>query len=157
MLGQIGLPGAGIAFGYCAANSIGMERHPVKYASFPQGNNRVKTYIPVARISDMLLNPGSTFRYNGQTLTYPDIKLVYWAGGNPFHHHQDLTKLERAWQKPDTIIAHEWCWNALAKRSDIVLPCTTQLERRDLMLTPRDPYVVAMEAVVPPHGQSRDD
>lgn len=157
MLGQIGLPGAGIAFGYCAANSIGMERHPVKYASFPQGNNRVKTYIPVARISDMLLNPGSTFRYNGQTLTYPDIKLVYWAGGNPFHHHQDLTKLERAWQKPDTIIAHEWCWNALAKRSDIVLPCTTQLERRDLMMTPRDPFVVAMDAVVPPHAQARDD
>ena len=22
--------------------------------------------------------------------TYPDIRLVYWAGGNPFHHHQDL-------------------------------------------------------------------
>jgi biotin/methionine sulfoxide reductase len=157
MLGQIGLPGAGIAFGYCAANSIGMERQPVKFASFPQLDNPVKTFIPVARISDMLLNPGTTFRFNGRTLTYPDIKLVYWAGGNPFHHHQDLTKLERAWQKPDTIIAHEWCWNALAKRSDIVLPCTTQLERRDLMMTPRDPYVVAMEAVVPPHAEARDD
>jgi len=157
MLGQIGLPGAGIAFGYCAANSIGMERRPVKFASLAQGTNPVKSFIPVARISDMLLNPGGTFRFNGQTHRYPDIKLVYWAGGNPFHHHQDLTKLERAWQRPDTIIAHEWCWNALAKRSDIVLPCTTQLERRDLMMTPRDPYVVAMEAVVPPHGQARDD
>ncbi|UTS81157.1 molybdopterin-dependent oxidoreductase [Phaeobacter piscinae] len=157
MLGQIGLPGAGIAFGYCAANSIGMERQPIKFASFQQGKNPVTTFIPVARISDMLLNPGSTFRFNGQTLTYPDIKLVYWAGGNPFHHHQDLTKLERAWQKPDTIIAHEWCWNALAKRSDIVLPCTTQLERRDLMMTPRDPYIVSMEEVVPPHAEARDD
>lgn len=157
MLGQIGLPGAGIAFGYCAANSIGLERSPVKYASLPQGENRVKTYIPVARISDMLLNPGSTVQYNGRTLKYPDIKLVYWAGGNPFHHHQDLTKLVRAWQKPDTIIAHEWCWNALAKRADIVLPCTTQLERRDLMMTPRDPYLVAMDAVVPPYAQARDD
>ena len=24
---------------------------------------------------------------------YPDIRLVYWAGGNPFHHHQDLNRL----------------------------------------------------------------
>jgi biotin/methionine sulfoxide reductase len=157
MLGQSGVPGAGIAFGYCAANSVGMERRPVRFASLAQGTNPVKSFIPVARISDMLLNPGRKFRFNGQTRSYPDIKLIYWAGGNPFHHHQDLTKLEQAWQKPDTIIAHEWCWNALAKRSDIVLPCTTQLERRDLMMTPRDPYVVAMEAVVPPHAQARDD
>ena len=157
MLGQIGLAGGGIAFGYCAANSIGMEKRRVKYASFPQGTNPVESFIPVARISDMLLNPGGTFRYNGGTHTYPDIKLVYWAGGNPFHHHQDLTQLVKAWQKPDTIIVNEWCWNALAKRADIVLPCTTQLERRDLMITPRDPYIVAMEAVVPPNTEARDD
>ena len=157
MLGQIGLPGAGIAFGYCAANSIGMERRAAKFASLPQGKNQVKSFIPVARISDMLLNPGDTFQFNGETHIFPDIKLVYWAGGNPFHHHQDLTRLEQAWQKPDTIIAHEWCWNALAKRADIVLPCTTQLERRDLMITPRDPYIVAMDAVVAPHGDARDD
>jgi biotin/methionine sulfoxide reductase len=157
MLGQIGLPGAGIAFGYCAANSIGMERRAAKFASLPQGKNQVKSFIPVARISDMLLNPGDTFQFNGETHTFPDIKLVYWAGGNPFHHHQDLTRLEQAWQKPDTIIVHEWCWNALAKRADLVLPCTTQLERRDLMITPRDPYIVAMEAVVAPHADARDD
>jgi biotin/methionine sulfoxide reductase len=157
MLGQIGQPGAGVAFGYCAANSIGMERAQVKYASLPQGTNPVKSFIPVARISDMLLNPGASFQFNGQTHIYPDIKLIYWAGGNPFHHHQNLTRLEQAWQRPDSIIAHEWCWNALAKRADIVLPCTTPLERRDLMITPRDPYIVAMEAVVPPHGEARDD
>jgi biotin/methionine sulfoxide reductase len=29
------------------------------------------------------------FEHNGATLRYPDIRLVYWAGGNPFHHHQD--------------------------------------------------------------------
>jgi biotin/methionine sulfoxide reductase len=157
MLGQIGLPGGGIVFGYCAANSIGMERRPVKFASLAQGKNPVKSFIPVARVSDMLLNPGDTFQFNGQTHTYPEIKLVYWAGGNPFHHQQDLTKLVHAWQRPETIIAHEWCWNALAKRSDIVLPCTTQLERRDLMITPRDPYIIAMEAVVAPPAQARDD
>lgn len=157
MLGQIGLPGGGVAFGYCAANSVGTEKRTTKYASLPQGRNPVKSFIPVARISDMLLNPGASFQYNGKTHTYPDIKLVYWAGGNPFHHHQDLSRLVQAWQKPDTIIAHEWCWNALAKRADIVLPCTTQLERTDLMINPRDPYIVAMQAVVPPNADARDD
>ena len=29
-------------------------------------------------------------------LPLPDIRLVYWAGGNPFHHHQDLNRLRRA-------------------------------------------------------------
>lgn len=157
MLGQIGLPGGGIAFGYCAANSVGMEKRRVNYAAFPKKTNAVKSFIPVARISDMLLKPGDTCRYNGQTLTYPDIRLIYWAGGNPFHHHQDLTRLCRAWQKPETVIVNEWCWNAMAKRADIVLPCTTQLERRDVMITPRDPYMILMEAVVEPFGASRND
>lgn len=157
MIGQIGLPGGGIAYGYGAANSVGLETRDVKYKAFPQGKNPVTDFIPVARISDMLLNPGAVFEYNGQTATYPDIKVVYWAGGNPFHHHQDLARLKRAWQKPDTVIVHEWCWNALAKHADIVLPCTTSLERRDLMLTPRDPYIVAMEQVIAPVGDARND
>ena len=157
MLGQLGLPGGGVAYGYCAANSIGNERRPTRFASLPQLSNPVKDFIPVARISDMLLNPGQAFHYNGQTLTYPDVKLVYWAGGNPFHHHQDLSRLCRAWEKPDSVIVHEWCWNALAKRADIVLPCTTQLERDDVMLTPRDPFIVAMVAVVEPVGNARND
>ena len=43
----------------------------------------------------MLLNPAGTYSFNGETRQYPDIRLIYWAGGNPFHHHQDLTRL---WQ-----------------------------------------------------------
>ncbi|MGB3177694.1 MAG: molybdopterin guanine dinucleotide-containing S/N-oxide reductase [Albidovulum sp.] len=157
MLGQIGLPGGGIAFGYSAANSVGLERQKLSYSGLPQGRNAVKSFIPVARISDMLLNPGAPFDYNGQNLTYPDIRLVYWAGGNPFHHHQDLARLKQAWCKPDTVIVHEWCWNTVAKHADIVLPCTVTLERNDLAMTPRDPYIVAMKQVVQPTGAARND
>jgi len=32
----------------------------------------------------MLLNPGRPFDYDGVTYRYPDIRLVYWAGGNVF-------------------------------------------------------------------------
>ena len=96
MLGQIGLPGGGIGFGYSAVNAIGNVNQWLPVVSFPQKNNSVKKFIPVARISDMLLNPNSEYDYNGQKLTYPEIKLIYWAGGNPFHHHQDLKRLSNA-------------------------------------------------------------
>ncbi|WP_133625708.1 hypothetical protein [Enemella evansiae] len=60
-----------------------MHRSSIGVASFPQATNPVETFIPVARISDMLLNPGAELAYDGRTLTYPDIRMIYWAGGNP--------------------------------------------------------------------------
>ncbi len=157
MLGQIGLPGGGFGFGYSAVNSVGNGLAPLPMASFPQGHNPVQSFIPVARISDMLLNPGGAFSYEGEKYSYPDIRLLWWAGGNPFHHHQDLWRLQKAWEKPETVIVNDWCWTATARRADIVLPCTTALERRDLALTPRNDHVVSMDAIFPPVGQARDD
>ena len=157
MLGQIGLPGGGIAFGYSAANSIGLEKSVVEFKSLPQGQNSIKSFIPVSRISEMLLKPGEPFNYNGKSYIYPDIKLIYWAGGNPFHHHQDLSKFQKAWAKPDTVIVHEWCWNTLAKNADIVLPCTVSLERNDIAMSPRDPYIIAMEKIQSPKKYVKDD
>lgn len=157
MLGQIGLPGGGITFGFSATNSIGDHRTKIPGASLPQGKNPVEDFIPVARISDMLLNPGRQFEYNGQRYAYPDIHLVYWAGGNPFHHHQDINRLLKAWQQVDTVVVHDWCWNSLAKHADIVLPCTTSLERNDIAISPRDPYMVKMDKVQEAVGESRND
>ncbi len=157
MLGQMGLPGTGLGFGYSAMNNVGLSRHEIDYASFPQGQNPVKDFIPVARVTDLLNNPGAEFDYDGHSYLYPDIKLVWWAGGNPFHHHQDLNAMRAAWAKPDTVIVNEWCWNSLAKHADIVLPCTTTLERADLALTPKDPYQVVMDQAIQPVGQARDD
>ncbi len=157
MLGQIGLPGGGIGFGYSATNSVGDHGTKIPGASLPQGQNPVGDFIPVARISDLLLNPGQVFDYNGEQYNYPDIHLMYWAGGNPFHHHQNLNRMLKAWRKPDTIVAHDWCWNSLAKHADIVLPCTTTLERNDIAFSPRDPYVVVMSKATEPVGSSRND
>ena len=157
MLGQIGLPGGGIGFGYSAINSVGNEISPVRFVSLPQGKNPVKAFIPVARISDLLLNPGKQFDYNGETYVYPDTKIVYWAGGNPFHHHQDLSRLLDAWRQPQTIIVHEWCWNTLARHADIVLPCTTTVERNDLAITSYDPYLISMGQAIKPAGDARND
>jgi biotin/methionine sulfoxide reductase len=121
------------------------------------GANAVQAYIPTARFSDMLLNPGATFDFNGRRLTYPDIRLVYWCGGNPFHKIQDLNRLLRAWQKPETIIIHEPWWTPAARRADIVLPCATTLERNDIGAAPRDRFYFAMQKAIEPVGEARTD
>lgn len=156
-LGQIGLPGGGYGYALGAIAYYGRRFNAVPVPTFSQGKNGVTDYIPVARISDMLLNPGETYRYNGQTRTYPQIKLVYWAGGNPFHHHQDLNRLRQAFAKLDTLVVHELAWTATARHADIVLPCTMTLEREDIGGSSNDPLLVPMHPVVPPYGEARDD
>jgi biotin/methionine sulfoxide reductase len=157
MLGQIGLPGGGYNYALGAVANYGKKSNAVSVAALPQGRNSVSDFIPVARISDMLLNPGASYDYNGKRLTYPDIKLVYWAGGNPFHHHQDLNRLRRAFFGIDTLVVHEIAWTATARHADIVLPCTMTLEREDIGATPTDQLMIAMQRLAKPFGQARDD
>ena len=112
MLGQIGLPGGGFAYALGSTSNTGKPPLAVPLPTLPIERNSIADFIPVARIADMLLHPGEPFDYNGQRLTYPDIKLVYWAGGNPFHHHQDLNRLREAFARPDTVIVHDSAWTA---------------------------------------------
>jgi biotin/methionine sulfoxide reductase len=157
MLGQVGLPGGGFGLGYGCMNNTGSGRVPFSGPRLPQGRNAVTDFIPVARIADLLLQPGEPFAYNGRELRYPDIRLVYWAGGNPFHHHQDINRLRSAWQRPETIVVHEPFWTATARHADIVLPATTPLERDDIGSGASDRFLVAMTAAIAPVGQARDD
>lgn len=157
MLGQIGRPGGGFGLGYGAANLVGSAHARVKGPTLSQGRPGIPDFIPVARIADMLLGPGEPFTYDGGTFAYPDIRLIYWAGGNPFHHHQDLNRLRRAWQKPETIVVNEQYWTATAKRADIVLPATTTLERDDIGSATLEAFLVAMKRAMPPENEARDD
>ena len=157
MLGQIGTASGGFGFGYSSVNSTGDSFDKTSWQSLPQGKNKIKDFIPVARVTDMLENPGGEFDYDGKKLTYPDIKLIYWAGGNPFHHHQDLNRLTKAWQKPNTIIVNEIWWNSQARHADIIFPANTALERNDLMLNPRDPTVVANKKAMKSYKNSKTD
>lgn len=157
MLGQIGLPGGGFGFGMTAVGNTAQPADATSRARMPQGVNPTDRYIPVARIADMLLRPGATIDYDGRRLTYPDIRLVYWCGGNPFHHHQDLNRLLEAWRRPETIIVHEPWWTPLARHADIVLPATTSFERNDLGGATRDPYLLAMRKAIEPVGDARSD
>jgi biotin/methionine sulfoxide reductase len=137
MLGQIGTRGGGFAYSV--------------------GKNGVSSNIPVARISDMLLHPGESFDFNGQRLTYPDIRLEYWAGGNPFHHQQDINRLRRAFARSETIILHDAFWTATARHADIVLPTTMTIERDDIGTSANDPKLITMENAYKPYRSAHDD
>ena len=155
-LGQIGLPGGGFGFTYGSQGNVGagQVRKPLPGLPVPPPPPGMPV-IPVSRVTEMLEGPGREYDHDGRRRTYPDIRLVYWCGGNPFHHHQDLNRLGRAWERPETIVVHEPFWTATAKRADIVLPSTTPLERDDLGAA--ETLLIAMKAAIEPYGEARDD
>jgi biotin/methionine sulfoxide reductase len=156
MLGQIGLPGGGVAFPFGAQGNTGSGQRRKRIPGLPIPPQATgMPVISVSRVTEMLENPGQPTQYNGRDMLYPDIKVVYWVGGNPFHHHQDLNRFTKAWQKPETVIVHEPFWNSIAKRADIVLPATTPLERNDL--GGGDTILVAMQRAIDPLGDAKDD
>jgi biotin/methionine sulfoxide reductase len=157
VLGQMGLPGGGFAYALGSTSNTGKPPLSVPVPTLPQGRNSITDFIPVARIADMLLHPGEPFDFNGQKLQYPAVKLVYWAGGNPFHHHQDLNRLRRAFARPDTVVVHESVWTATARHADVVLPATITLERDDLGAAAGDPLLIAMHRIVSPYREAHDD
>ncbi len=157
MIGQIGTPGGGLGFAYASTNLAGSVRRTFSGPRFPAGTNAVNEIIPVARLSDMLLNPGGHYQFDGRDCTYPDIRVVYWAGGNAFHHHQDLNRLVEAWRQPDTVVVHEQYWTAQAKFADIVFPVTTSLERNDIGSSSNDGFIIAMRQHIAAQGEARDD
>ncbi len=160
MLGQIGLPGGGFGLSYhTGGGSPGADSASLGGLSAGRPPPGAPSPVPIARISDALLHPGATVDYNGGKLSYPDIRLVYWAGGNPFHHQQDRNKLVRAWRKPETVIVHEQFWTPTAKFADIVLPATTSFERNDLEQGGAfsNRYIFPMHKVIDPLFEARND
>lgn len=155
MLGQIGLPGGGYVIGYGVNANIGNVDRPFRWGTLSQGKNPIADFIPVAMISDMLLNPNGTYHHQGQTKKFPDTRLVWWAGGNPFHHHQDLNKLRAAFQTPETVIVNEINWTATARHADIILPVAAPQEREDFGAGKSDNALIPMPRLVAPRGQAR--
>jgi biotin/methionine sulfoxide reductase len=156
-LGGIGKPGQGIAFGYGSINGMGNSRRNLPSVNLPATRNPVQISIPVSRVTELLERPGEVMRYNGRDIHLPDTRMVFWSGGNPFHHHQDLNRLARALSLPDTVVVSEPWWTSIARHADIVLPATTTLERNDIASSSRDRFVRAMHQAVPPQGQARND
>ncbi len=169
MLGQIGLPGGGFGFCYHYSNGgtppheavvvPGISATPDAPHLAERVEDTSKYTLPVSRIVHALENPGDLMDYNGTKVTLADIRLIWWCGGNPFHHHQDTNRLRRAWQKPEVVIVSEPYWTATAKHADIVLPITTTYERDDITMTGdfSNMHIVPMKKVVEPQHEAQDD
>ncbi len=169
MIGQIGLPGGGFGLSYHYSNGgVPTAKTPIPSGitagSSSEGGaawleQASKMSIPVARIADMLLNPGKKIDVNGKKITYSDIDFIYWAGGNPFVHHQDTNTLIKAWRKPKTIVVNEQFWTPTARHADIVMPATTSYERNDIAITGdySNLNFVPMKQLVKKEYESADD
>ncbi|WP_036107182.1 molybdopterin guanine dinucleotide-containing S/N-oxide reductase [Mangrovibacter sp. MFB070] len=162
MLGQIGLPGGGFGLSYHFANGGNPTRRAAVLASMQgsvAGGTDAVDKVPVARIVEALENPGGAYQHNGENRIFPDVKMIWWAGGANFTHHQDTNRLIRAWQKPELIVISECFWTGAAKHADIVLPVTTSYERNDMTMTGdySQQHLVPMKQVVAPQYEARDD
>lgn len=171
MLGQIGTEGGGFGFSYHYSNGGNPTRTggvlPAISAKIEGGSSAgndwavsdAVTNLPVARIVEALENPGGKYQHNGKEQTFPEIKMIWWAGGANFTHHQDTNRLIKAWQKPELVVISECYWTAAAKHADIVLPITTSFERNDLTMTGdySNQHLVPMKQVIEPQFEARND
>ena len=153
MLGQIGLPGGGFGHGYGSMNEPGLPPLRCPAAVTAAGPQPGADVHPGRGDQRHAAASRRAVRLQRARLTYPDIKLVYWAGGNPFHHHQNIPRLRRALGRVDTVVVHDPYWTAMAKHADIVVPSTTAFERDDYSGSRNDPLLMAMPALAEPYAR----
>lgn len=167
-LGHIGLPGGGFGthYHYCSGGSlsgigpsvrgIGSNVKPV----LPYKHDGAGTLvIPVARFAECFLNPGESFYYMDKKRTYPEIRMIMWAGGNPFSHQPQTNRLAKAWKKPETVVVTDCFWTPTALNADIVLPACTFFERNDItgIGTYTNDGIVYMKKAIEPMYESKSD
>ncbi|UJF18055.1 molybdopterin-dependent oxidoreductase [Vibrio sp. SS-MA-C1-2] len=159
LMGQIGLPGGGFGLAYRFNKTSLTADNKLKIGNPLTDNTKPLFTIPVASIVQALETPNKEFNHNGKQYTYPDIKMIWWAGGNPFSHHQDTQRLIKAWKKPELIIVSDPYWTATAQYADIVLPIATTYERDDLVLMGSESHhrIVPMKALIEPQYQAKTD
>lgn len=95
VLGQIGLPGGGYAYALGTLAHYGKRSNLVPVAALSQGTNGVKDFIPVARIADMLLHPGSPMP---TTARQGLIRTSGWRTG-PEAIPSIITRIWQGWPK----------------------------------------------------------
>ena len=170
MVGQIGLPGGGVGFGWHyngggtvtstgpVLSGLGSITNPPQ-AKYKADFRGASEHIPTSRIVDCLLAPGNKIAFNGETLTYPDIKMAIYSAANPFHAQQDRNRMIDAWKKLETVVVLDHQWTASCRFADIVLPVTTRFERNDIEQfgTHSNKGLMALHQIVKPQYEARHD
>lgn len=167
VLGQIGLPGGGFGTNYHYSSGGSPTAQGPFVGNLPAKVNPARPVKPwtgskvlhVQAITDALEHPGAVRDFDGGKETFPEFKMIIWAGGNPFAHHPDTFRLERAWKKPDTVVVSDVVWTATARHADIVLPACTFLEHNDISVigTYSCDGIVGMHQAIKPQYESKPD
>lgn len=93
----------------------------------------------------------------GRAGGYPsDIKLLYNVGGNYAVQSSDTGKALRALEQAEFVISHDYFLTDTARRSDVVLPVSTFVERSDIIYSHCN-YLYYSAAAIPPVGGARHD
>ena len=166
VLGQIGLPGGGMGTNYQYSKGgspqaygpfmggISASVKPARPVKVPYPAGLV---VPVASFPDCFLNPGKVIDFNGKKVKLPEVRLVFWAGGNPFVHQPQTNQVADAFRSPETVIVSDINWTATARHADIVLPACTTFETNDItnIGTYTNDGYVAMQQAIEPQWESK--
>ena len=125
---------------------IGAERFPI----FRRFWGRTSPYGQQMVLQDAILSEKP----------YP-IKAFMVSGGNPVLAWPDTQKTKKAFQKLDLLVVMDLFMTETAQLADIVLPCSSSLERQGLAynygLTAGIPYVMLSRKLIEPIGESWPD
>lgn len=157
MIGQIGQTGCGYSLGHHYSDGGSPRGTAPGLSSLSPGKAPAGAppSIPSSRTTDAILNPGKTISFKGKQITYPDIKMLWLAVGNPQNRHPERGKMIRAWQKLDTVVVHEMFWTSSAWMADIVLPISTMMEVEDIYSNTTNTHIIPMKKAMEPLYESK--
>lgn len=143
VLGNVGVKGGSAGCGQW--NTL----EPPRFVSLPVPENPRGSEVPVYQWADAALQ--------GRSGGWPaDIRCLYSVGGNYIVQGSDVQKNIRAFEAMDFVVTHDYFMTDTARFSDVVLPVTTFLERRDILRTSMN-YLFFSERAAEPVGSARND
>ncbi len=110
-----------------------------------RGNNQS---VPILRWPDAVLE--------GQP-RYPDIHVLYSAGGNFLNQGADIRKNIRAFMKADFVVSHEMFMTPTARCSDVILPVKGPLQKEDIGIPWAGNYLLYKPQILKVRGKEKSD
>lgn len=104
--------------------------------------------IPILRWPDAVLE--------GQP-RYPDIHVLYSAGGNFLNQGADIRKNIRAFMKADFVVSHEMFMTPTARYSDVILPVKGPLQKEDIGIPWAGNFLLYKPQILKARGDEKSD
>ena len=94
----------------------------------------------------------------GERLARGEFKYVYVVGMNPVLTLPDSNKIIEGFKRDDCfLVVHDTHITETAQLADIVLPATTYLEKRDIIVSDCHPFIRLAEKAITPLAENRDE